>query len=746
MKTLGKEIRAAAHFLVVAALLTPLPVLAAEAPAEEPKAQLMEGVVVTETLTDGATEGTGSYTTDAVGIGSRIPSDPRQLQQSVTVITAQRIQDQNLTTTAEALEQATGITVVPDTGGAHSTILSRGFDITSVQFDGGPPAVLGYGFDEQGLPDLAPYDHVEVLRGSDGLYSGSGEPGGSINLVRKRPLPHLQVLNDLSAGSWNRYRGQLDVTGPIASNERLRGRLVAAYEDRKYHYDVAEQDKAVVYGVLEADLSQDTVLTIGATHEHDNAVPNFIGLPRYLTGADIGLPRDTCLCTPGTFWNRHASDLFLKLEQQFAADWQFKLNVTRRKTSTRAKHLYPGTGVNPVTLLGPEIYTYYYGPDVRQLLVDATLNGSFDLLGHRQELAIGANWQDIDQTSDGGYWYLDDTIPVADVFDFDPRTFPDPVDRATGVPWGAGQRQSGIFASLRSEITGSLHSVLGLRFSNYRYHNFEGEDFDASYKDSGIVTPYGGLTFDLTNAVSLYGSYADTFVVQNLFTAEGERLSPIAGETIELGLKGSWQEGRLTGSLAAYKAVQENAGILDFLDITRPYDCCYISGPTSRRSRGIDLELAGEMLPGMQFSVGYTYNDNKSRTGDDAGRRFSSYTPVHLLKLWSMVNLPGAWSGWRVGAGLNAQSKSYTTGEVCDGPRDEDGECISDTYIPFDIKQGAYAVVGARVERSLGSRWKAALNIGNLLDRKYYASVGGIEGFNYYGAPRNFTLSLHGHF
>ncbi|HMN43773.1 MAG TPA: TonB-dependent siderophore receptor [Povalibacter sp.] len=725
--------------------LQPAPIGTGSSSASE---QTLRAIKVQATL-DATTEGTGSYTTGAVAVGSRVPRDLRQIQQSVGVVTSQRILDQNLTTTDEALKQVTGITVIPDSGGAHSAILSRGFDVTSVQFDGGPPSMIGYGaidgFDEQGLPDLAPYDHVEVLRGSDGLYSGSGEPGGSINLVRKRPLGEFQFVADLLAASWDRFRAQVDVTGAIASSERVRGRFVAAFEDREYYYDVAEQDKVVLYGVLEADVTDRTLLTVGATYEDDDQRPNFIGLPRYATGDDPRLPRDTCLCSLDGYWNRQATDVFLGLEQILSAQWNLKLNLTRRDTETRAKHLYPVGAVNPVTLLGPQIYTYHYAPDVRQVLADLSVNGSFDVAGHRQELTLGVNLQDIDHVGDGGYYYLDDTTPVIDVFDFDPAAFPMPVDRAQGNPFGTGQRQEGVFASLRSEWTRRLHSVLGLRVSDYRYESFDSTSSD-QYEDSGIVTPFGGVTFDLTPQVSLYASYADTFVVQNVFTAQGERLDPKTGETYEIGAKGAWYEGRLTGSVAVYRAQQKNEGILDFEDFSRPYQCCYIEGPNVRRSRGFDAEVSGELVPGWEFSAGYTYNDNELRTAEGASRRFSSQTPEHLLKLWTMYQLPGTLSAWRLGAGLNAQSKSYFTGEVCDGLRDDEGECISETYVPYDITQDAYAIVGVRVERRFGDRWSAALNVDNLFDETYYASVGYLEGFNYYGQPRNFTLSLRGRF
>jgi outer membrane receptor for ferric coprogen and ferric-rhodotorulic acid len=78
--------------------------------------------------------------------------------------------------------------------------------------------------------DLAMFDRVEVLRGPSGLYQGAGEPGGTINLVRKRALGTFGLSGELSAGSWDRYHSSVDVTGPLNGDGSLRGRFVTAYE------------------------------------------------------------------------------------------------------------------------------------------------------------------------------------------------------------------------------------------------------------------------------------------------------------------------------------------------------------------------------------------------------------------------------------------------------------------------------------------------------------------------------------
>ncbi|KAG0731456.1 hypothetical protein G6F23_015290 [Rhizopus arrhizus] len=103
------------------------------------------------------------------------------------------------------------------------------------------------------------FDHVELLRGAAGLFNGAGQPGGVINLVRKRPTREVQVSGSASAGAWAPYRGAADLSSPLNASGSVRGRVAAAYEDRKYFYDVANSQKQAYYGILEAALTPDTL-------------------------------------------------------------------------------------------------------------------------------------------------------------------------------------------------------------------------------------------------------------------------------------------------------------------------------------------------------------------------------------------------------------------------------------------------------------------------------------------------------
>lgn len=174
------------------------------------------------------TEGTGSYTADRMNTATGLGLSIKETPQSVSVISNQLIKDLNLKDVNSALQYAPGIAVRNDSG--RLRINSRGFDIDNIQEDGIASSVsssvqgpLGY---SKEFTDLEFYDRVEVLRGTAGLTQSNGEPGGTVNLVRKRPTSEFAFNTSLNLGSWDNYRGTFDVSNALNESGSVRGRLI----------------------------------------------------------------------------------------------------------------------------------------------------------------------------------------------------------------------------------------------------------------------------------------------------------------------------------------------------------------------------------------------------------------------------------------------------------------------------------------------------------------------------------------
>src|SRR5579872_151531 len=326
----------------------------------------------------------------------RVKTPLREVPQSISVISREQIEQQNGTDLASVLSLATGVTSVQNSAVGNAFYV-RGFQVNNFHIDGGAALQLGgAGSQYFGTPDLAEYDHIEVLRGVDGLFGGSGTPSATVNMERKRPLDREEATVTGSGGSWRNYRLQSTLTGPIGWSGALRALVGVVYENRHFFYDRATADKKLVFGSLEYDLTPSTLVTLGGSYEKRHTVPAFSGLPRDVNGDDPHLPRSTSLVLPWERFDLETPIYYAKLEQLFNDDWKLKIAATR--LSQRDLDTVPAftSAINPVTQTIPAPYTEIATlgqAHTNQTILDATLTGAFDWLGRRQEVLVGADSQ-----------------------------------------------------------------------------------------------------------------------------------------------------------------------------------------------------------------------------------------------------------------------------------------------------------------------------------------------------------------
>ncbi|QLF93846.1 TonB-dependent siderophore receptor [Pseudomonas sp. ABC1] len=707
-----------------------------------------------------ATENSGSYTTGLVSVGSKTPISLKETPQTVSIISRQMIEDQRITTLPEAMRRTPGITVRNNNYHGQQ-FYSRGFGIDNVQIDGASPMDIGTGlgtFYSDRLYDMAPYDHVEVLRGASGLLGGTGDPGGIVNLVRKRPLASYQLKLDTSVGSWDNYRTEVDLTGPIAFDGKLRGRVVAAYTDRQYFMDKRSTEKPFLYGIVEADLTDDTMLTLGGSYDKLKENGTGDGLPRYSTGGDLKLSRSTWYTTNQAWSDSYTREWFVKLDHQLNDDWKLNTSYTYSYNGSTTEGVIPYGSVDETTGSGPYWWGSYTSSWSKQSVFDVNLSGYFDAFGRQHELLVGADYQKVTSR-----WRAAQGIEgkggLIDIWNPDAALLPhNESNRSFWRDYSPnGREQYGLYSTLRLQLTAPLKLVIGARAQRYKFEQayamrnpdgsgaWVGQD-SVSDREPTKVVPFGGLIYALNDEWSVYGSYAEVFKpqAQNL---KGPKEAPssiesMTGKTYETGIKGELFDGSLNVSAALFYTRRENQAAKDpaYPNTLRFYSsaCCYLA-QDKITSKGIDLEVSGEVAPGWNIMAGYTYNQIRNDTEENL---YSTVTPKHLFKLWTLYNLPGTLSDWRIGGGVTATSPTYVEGEAY--RFDSAGYSIDSR--PFDFSQSGYAVYDAMVEYDVDEHWTVALNGNNLFDRRYYASVGTSEYGNYYGDPRNFTLTLRGTF
>ncbi|EMC2537780.1 Fe(3+)-pyochelin receptor FptA [Pseudomonas aeruginosa] len=673
-------------------------------------------------LPDMVISGESTSATQPPGVTTlgKVPLKPRELPQSASVIDHERLEQQNLFSLDEAMQQATGVTVQPFQL-LTTAYYVRGFKVDSFELDG-VPALLGN--TASSPQDMAIYERVEILRGSNGLLHGTGNPAATVNLVRKRPQREFAASTTLSAGRWDRYRAEVDVGGPLSASGNVRGRAVAAYEDRDYFYDVADQGTRLLYGVTEFDLSPDTLLTVGAQYQHIDSITNMAGVPMAKDGSNLGLSRDTYLDVD---WDRFKWDTyraFGSLEQQLGGGWKGKVSAEYQEADSRLRYAGSFGAIDPQTGDGGQLTGAAYKFKSIQRSLDANLHGPVRLFGLTHELLGGVTYAQGETRQDTARFLNLPNTPV-NVYRWDPHGVPRPQIGQYTSPGTTTTTQKGLYALGRIKLAEPLTLVVGGRESWWD------QDTPATrFKPGRQFTPYGGLIWDFARDWSWYVSYAEVYQPQaDRQTWNSEPLSPVEGKTYETGIKGELADGRLNLSLAAFRIDLENNPQEDPDHPGPPNNPFYISGGKVR-SQGFELEGTGYLTPYWSLSAGYTYTSTEylKDSQNDSGTRYSTFTPRHLLRLWSNYDLPWQDRRWSVGGGLQAQSD------------------YSVDYRGVSMRQGGYALVNMRLGYKIDEHWTAAVNVNNLFDRTYYQSLSNPNWNNRYGEPRSFNVSLRGAF
>ncbi|MDM1021462.1 TonB-dependent siderophore receptor [Acinetobacter sp. VNK23] len=678
------------------------------------------------TITVQAEQETPVYTVKKTKAVTKLDLSLKETPQSVTVFTAQQIDDQNLTSTNDVLAQTAGVTMVQygQVGAGYNTYYSRGFAITNVQRDGIPTTTASFGGSDMfGLEDSAIYDRIEVTKGSTGLTSGSGNPSASINYVRKRPTADLQGAVKVQGGSWGNYRSQIDVSGGLNQDNSIRGRTVAAYEQGGSQQDRYHRQNAVIYGAVDFDLTDKTTLTTALTAQQvkiDGATAHGFPFITHDGQEQTTFGRDDNPAANFTFSDTEKLNLFLGVEHQFNDNWQATANYAFTKASNKREYGVAGSGgiaygkeipvSAPVNKLQPGQMLVTSGrfestPDVHSL--DVYASGKFQALGHEHDVSFGLNGYTIksDDPSYGRYYV------AASIAGWNGNS-PRPDMKVTGRTI-VDEQQIGAFAAAKLQLLDPLKLVVGGRLSNWERSVTKNEQ-----KQNGVFTPYAGLIFDITDNLSAYTSYTTIFNPSSRQDIKGDYLDPEEGNSFEAGLKADFYDGRLNTSAAYFSMQQDNYAIADGKNLTPNGGQAYIA-VDGAEVKGYELSIGGEILPNWNVQGGYTHTDAKDQTGNT----LNSILPEDTFKLFTTYK----WDKLTVGGGVNWQSEIY------DAASAKTGGLASKLN-----RQESYYLVNLMGRYQVTNDVALGLNVNNLLDKEYKANA-----INTWGMARNVTASLN---
>ncbi|MBH1643557.1 ferric-rhodotorulic acid/ferric-coprogen receptor FhuE [Stenotrophomonas maltophilia] len=663
------------------------------------------------------------YSVRRTSAGTRFDLAPREIPQSISIISHQRIEDQNLDDIIDVLANTTGVTST-QSDSERTEFYARGFYIDAYQFDGLPTQMVqNWSYGDSGL-DLALYDRVEVVRGATGLLSGAGNPSASVNLIRKHAdSAELTGSVSVNVGSWGRPRTTVDVGSALNATGTVRGRVIGSYLDTDGQMDRYNQRKTLGYAVIDADLTPDTQLSVGYDYQQKRANgATWGGFPMlYCDGSRTGYDESFNASPNWTYWDTTSKRAFATLQHAFSNGWKFKVGATHDETKADDKLFYPayndwttgasnfdrtnGTGISPSA--------GFYNTERKVTGVDGYVDGPFQLFGREHQFMAGLSYNKRDYANYGDYqvggagktWdpftsYLHWTGNISE-----PNWNPLALASRGTITQKAG------YAAARLALADPLKLIIGARYTDWKS---EGENDDREHK---VTTPYAGLVFDINDTYSTYASYTEIFQPQTLKDRDGSYLDPVDGKSYEVGVKGAWFDNRLNASLALFRIEQDNVGQATGEPVQgSPNEFAYRAA-RGTVSRGFEFEVNGELAPGWNATFGASryvakdINDADINTNlpQPALTLFTSYTPQSLQEL-------------TVGGGANWQNRIYYA-------------------VPAygRIEQSGYALVSAFVRYRISPEFSVQANLNNLLAKKYLSQI---NGYGAYGDGRNGSLTF----
>jgi iron complex outermembrane recepter protein len=645
-----------------------------------------------EVIATGEAEEEG-YNVEDTSVGTRTDTPLRDIPQSIQVIPKQVLEDRQVRGITEGLENAPGITSITSAADGRDWFSIRGFENYT-------------GFLINGIPDpqistnngFVNAERLEVLKGPAGtLYGETGSLSGTINVVTRQPLSDPFYEVSLSAGSYDEYQGILDFSGPLNNSETVLYRLIGSYRNFDNFIDFFDGSETFIAPSLALKLSPNTDfifegdVNILDRQDGDTGQPI---LGTVLENPSGEVSRSFNPEGPTDKLQIFSSRIGYRLEHRFSEDWRLR-NAFRYTFGSD----YGGEVLFFSDSLAEDNRTlnrtFYSGTgDYNNYYLDADLLGRFTTGAIEHQLLVGFNLNrnTIDSTARSGV-----AQPV-DIFD---PVYDQTVDLTEPLTDDSFTTRDTLGIYLQDQITiaENLKFLLGGRVDFFEETTDNRLIDEETSQSDTAFSPRVGIVYQPIEPISLYASYARSFAATIGTAAGGDTLQPERGTQYEIGIKGEISD-RLSANLALYDLTRFNV-------TTDDLDNPGFSVQTGEQnSKGIELDLSGEILPGWNVIGGYAYTDAKVVEDNiipEGNQRFSA--PESSFNLWTTYRIQkGGLQGLGFGLGF------YYTGERW---ADLDNTVELESFIRTDA-----AIFYER------EQLRAAVNFRNLFDVESYTGTG----------------------
>lgn len=672
--------------------------------AEENTVEL-DTISVTTDAYESATGPVKGYRATRSASATKTDTALRDIPQSISVIPATVLKDLGSTNVERALEFAGGVSKQNNFGGLTLYEYSvRGFT-TSEFYQDGFSANRGY----PSTPDAANIERIEVLKGPAASLYGRGDPGGTVNIVTKRPQPEAFTTVQTSAGSWDRYRTAVDVNTPLDGEGNVLSRVNLAVEDNHSFRDHVQSKRVFVAPSFSWQLDPDTRLLVESefvrhSSTFDRGVVDAPGVSR---STFLGEPNDGDI-------DNHNNRIQATLEHHLNDAWKLRLASHYKQGS-----LWGDASENrALNVDGHTLDRRYRERSMgwHDSITQLELRGLFDIGSWQHELLIGTEYEDYRKkervTAIGGSRYpIDLYNPVYGQ--------PKPNGTRSGTDFFEQTKSQALNLQDQIIFTDRLRGMVGARFEHFEQST---DDFARNHAKSrqthDALTQRAGLLYQLTPQVGVFTNASTSFKPNSGLDANGKTFKPEEGVGYEVGIKSELFDDRLSATLAAFHIEKENVLALDPATNTS-------RAMGKARSQGFDLQLTGQVTEAVRVIGAFAYIDAEVTKGDKAIPAGSRILGV-AKRSGSLLGVYEFQDGVLRGSDLGA-AFTYVG--------DRSGEAGTRFELP------AYHTVDLLAHYKATQNVTVGLNLNNLFDEKYYER----SYSNYWinpGEPRNLTVSL----
>ncbi|MBE7384255.1 MAG: TonB-dependent siderophore receptor [Leptolyngbya sp. SIO1E4] len=580
------------------------------------------------------------YNPSSATTATRTDTPLRDIPQSIQVVPRQVLEDRNVRTVNEAIETVSGVI----DGGDTIFRIFRGFSTNGTsQLRNGNR--IGDTFSLIPEEPVVAIERVEVLKGPSSVLYGALEPGGVINTITRQPLSEPYYNLAFEVGNPGLYQPSVDLTGPLTSDESVLYRFIAAYSSEDGYFEGGGRNNTLIAPSITFDIGDRTSLDL--YYEYSRYAGDLYGSLHTVARSDGSfLLRDV-----NVWGNRELTfDERVSHKYGFSLGHEFNENLRLRTAFSANNFSVPRQRFAvPIGIVDDRFVELFY---LDRTQSDDTYFGQVDLLGSfntgsiSHQLLVGVDYENAFQRFESFSSQI--LLPLLDSLnpDYDVTR---PTDLNQDFESERLAETYGVYLQDQIEFSDNLKLLIGGRYdwAYYREDDIT-NDIDEPTINDGAFSPRVGLVYQPSDTVSLYASYSRSFRQTTEFNPDGEVFEPTRGTQYEIGTKLDFLEGRLSTSLVAYHLTRTNITTPD------PENPVFSIQTGEARSQGVELDVAGEILPGWNVILSYAYTDAEVTEDNDisVGNQLNN-VPFNQASLWTTYEIQaGDLAGLGFGLGL----------------------------------------------------------------------------------------------